>query len=90
MLMAQAMNGLVDGVLQAVQERLTAVEMDYADLRGELVSIRRDLDALRGVEVAVPPAGMTGLERRVAQIERQLGATTVTRPGVRLEGKFRG
>ncbi len=35
--MAQAMNGLVDGVLQSVQERLTAVEMDYADLRGELV-----------------------------------------------------
>ena len=47
MLMAQAMNGLVDGVLQAFQERLAAVEMDFADLRGELVSIRRELDALR-------------------------------------------
>ena len=30
--MAQAMNGLVDGVLQAFQERLAAVEMETAIL----------------------------------------------------------
>ena len=83
------MNGLVDGVLQAVQERLTAVEMDYADLRGELVSLRRDLDALRGVEIAAPQTGAAGLERRLAQIERQL-ASAVAKPGIRVQGEFRG
>lgn len=86
--MAQAMNGLVDGVLQAFQERLAAVEMDYADLRGELVSIRRDLDALRGGEAA-PEVGTAGLERRVARIERQLDAKDI-KPGIRLVGKFGG
>ena len=85
--MAQAMNGLVDGVLQAFQERLAAVEMDFADLRGELVSIRRDLDALRGDETA-PQLGTAGLERRVARIERQLDAKDI-KPAVRLQGKFR-
>lgn len=86
--MAQAMNGLVDGVLQAFQERLAAVEMDYADLRGELASIRRDLDALRADELG-PHTGAAGLERRVARIERQLDAKDV-KPAVRLQGKFRG
>lgn len=88
--MAQAMNGLVDGVLQSVQERLTAVEMDYADLRGELLSLRRDLDALRDVEIAVPQAGTAALERRLAQIERQLASSAVVKPGIRVQGKFRG
>lgn len=86
--MAQAMNGLVDGVLQAFQERLAAVEMDYADLRGELVSIRRELDALRGDETG-SDMGTAGLERRVARIERQLDARDL-KPAVRLQGKFRG
>ena len=85
--MAQAMNGLVDGVLQAFQERLAAVEMDFADLRDELVSIRRDLDALRGRDGSA--AGTAGLERRVAKIERQLDARDV-KPGIRLLGKFGG
>jgi hypothetical protein len=88
MLMAQSMNGLVDGVLQAFQERLAAVELDFADLRGELVSIRRDLDALRGDETG-SHMGAAGLERRVARIERQLDAKDV-RPAVHLQGKFRG
>jgi hypothetical protein len=86
--MAQAINGLVDGVLQAFQERLAAVEMDYADLRGELVSIRRDLDALRGDETG-PHVGTAVLERRVARIERQLDAKDV-KPAVRLQGRFGG
>jgi hypothetical protein len=88
MLMAQAMNGLVDGVLQAFQERLAAVEMDFADLRGELVSIRRELDALRGHETG-PQNGTAGLERRVARIERQLDAKDL-KPGIRLQGRFGG
>jgi hypothetical protein len=86
--MTQAITGLVDGVLQAFQERLAAVELDCADLRDELVSIRRDLDALRrneaGSETETP-----GLERRVARIERQLDAKDL-KPAVRLMGKFRG
>ena len=89
MLMTQAINGLVDGVLQAFQERLAAVEMDFADLRGEVISIRRDLDALRGVETVVPQSGTAGLERRLARIERRLDATEA-RPGIRLQGKFGG
>jgi len=88
MLMVQAMNGLVDGVLQAFQERLAAVEMDYADLRDELLSIRRDLDALRRGEAA-PEMGTASLERRVARIERQLEAKDI-RPGIRLVGRFGG
>jgi hypothetical protein len=86
--MTQAINGLVDGVLQAFQERLAAVEMDNADLRDELVSIRRDLDALRGHE-AGSQMGTAGLERRVARIERQLDAKDL-KPAVRLVGKFGG
>jgi hypothetical protein len=86
--MAQAMNGLVDGVLQAFQERLAVVEMDYLELRDELVSIRRDLDALRGDE-AGPQPGTAGLERRVARIERHLDAKDI-KPGIRLMGKFGG
>ncbi len=86
--MAQVMNGLVDGVLQAFQERLAAVEMDYADLRVELAAIRRDLDALRGGGSA-PQVGTSGLESRVARIERQLDAKDI-KPGIRLVGKFGG
>jgi hypothetical protein len=82
------MNGLVDGVLQAFQERLAAVELDFADLRDELVSIRRDLDALRGHETG-SQVGTAGLERRVARIERQLDAKDI-KPVVRLQGRFRG
>ena len=84
--MAQAMNGLVDGVLQAFQERLAAVEMDYADLRDEVESIRRDLAALRAGD-ATPHPGSATLELRVARIERRLDATDV-KPGIRLQGKF--
>lgn len=87
--MAQAISGLVDGVLLAFQERLVAVELDFADLRGEVVSIRRDLDALRGHEAATPHSGTAGLERRLARIERQLDATE-TKPVIRVQGKFRG
>ena len=86
--MAQLMNGLVDGVLQAFQERLAAVEMDYADLRVELASIRRELDAMRGTEAA-PQTVTSGLESRVARIERQLDAKVI-KPGIRLVGKFGG
>jgi chromosome segregation ATPase len=88
MFMAQAMNGLVDGVLQAFQERLAAVEEDYADLRLELLAIRRDLDALRGEETGTH-TGAAGLERRIARIERQLDAKDV-KPSIRLHGRFGG
>jgi hypothetical protein len=85
--MAHAMNGLVDGVLQAFQERLAAVEMDFVDLRAEVVSIRRELDALR---IGAPrQPSPTGLETRLAHVERRLDATDV-KPGIRLQGKFRG
>ena len=86
--MAQVMNGLVDGVLQAFQERLAAVEMDVADLRGEVDSLRRELDALRTVGGPSRPAP-AGLETRLARLERRLDATDV-KPGIRLQGKFRG
>jgi len=86
--MAQAMNGLVDGVLQAFQERLAAVEMDFADLKSEVDMIRRELDDLRAGAGGSRP-GAPALESRLARVERRLDATDV-KPGIRLQGKFRG
>lgn len=89
MVMAQAIDGLVDGVLQSFQERLAAVEMDIADLRAEVVSVRRELDALRGHGQSTPHTGTAGLERRVARLERRFDATEV-KPPIRLQSKFGG
>lgn len=85
--MAQAISGLLDGVLQAFQERLATVEMDFADLRREVDSIRRELDALRAG--APRPSSPVGLETRLARVERRLDATDV-KPVIRLQGKFGG
>ncbi len=72
MAMAQV-DGLVDGVLQAFQERLSAVEMNLADLRGELVLLRDDFEASRRDEIMLR-SGQSTMERRLDRIERRVNS----------------
>lgn len=75
--MTQPMNELVDSVLRVFQERLSAVELNVMDLRGELVALRDDFEASRNDETSLR-SSQAAVERRLDRLERQVRSVDIS------------